>query len=589
MSFPKKIITVFLTFAISISLLAIPSSAATYTNTGTFWNWAYDHSHSWERQLIGLACNSVCPVTDDGYHYATEYVFEHDSNSFVCKCIYCGVFFDAYDSDFAAMYDTYVTDIESEYGTTSFVSSNRVYPHRYEWTPSTGSILEQSDSHVQLNMTSTSGYLYYHAYFTVSKAGNYTFNLPSITYSCDQDHLNSYSTRVSILQWEPGASNATSVYTSDGVSYKEATGKTATFGCIPGVEYEVRFYFTNFNQLIHELEFSSAPYYSGSAIEIPFDVSTRPLTVSGNFGIISDNGTVVNVYNTAPFDEETLIFTEPQTGTQYQTTGWTYDYNDRYYELTLESGTMTVNDTDVATVGILYGDEEMAIGYLDASGNLITADTYAYLVETTSEEPGTGDTAPEDGHKHSYTSEVTREATCTTAGKETYTCSCGDSYTEKIPATGHTWQIAQQVNNSYDETGALITEGYTIYECSDCGEQYKSTDGKPPAGSSGGTIWEKLGNLFGTIADGAISMIETAVGKLLDALISLVEMLNEKLNAVLDTVLSLFDRVPDLFGGFTGLLSAVFPFLPAEFMDVLLLGLIALVFAALLRYFIKRG
>lgn len=42
-------------------------------------------------------------------------------------------------------------------------------------------------------------------------------------------------------------------------------------------------------------------------------------------------------------------------------------------------------------------------------------------------------------HTHSYTSSVTTEATCTTDGVRTYTCSCGDGYTEKITATGHTY------------------------------------------------------------------------------------------------------------------------------------------------------
>lgn len=45
--------------------------------------------------------------------------------------------------------------------------------------------------------------------------------------------------------------------------------------------------------------------------------------------------------------------------------------------------------------------------------------------------------AEEDTHTHSYTSAVTTAATCTTNGVRTYTCSCGESYTEAIPATGH--------------------------------------------------------------------------------------------------------------------------------------------------------
>ena len=42
-----------------------------------------------------------------------------------------------------------------------------------------------------------------------------------------------------------------------------------------------------------------------------------------------------------------------------------------------------------------------------------------------------------DIHVHQYTSEVTTAATCTSAGIMTYTCSCGDTYTETISALGH--------------------------------------------------------------------------------------------------------------------------------------------------------
>jgi len=42
-------------------------------------------------------------------------------------------------------------------------------------------------------------------------------------------------------------------------------------------------------------------------------------------------------------------------------------------------------------------------------------------------------------HTHSYTAAVTRAATCTEPGIKTYTCLCGESYTEEIPATGHSY------------------------------------------------------------------------------------------------------------------------------------------------------
>ena len=42
-------------------------------------------------------------------------------------------------------------------------------------------------------------------------------------------------------------------------------------------------------------------------------------------------------------------------------------------------------------------------------------------------------------HTHSYTLTSTVPASCTAAGLNTYTCSCGDSYTETIAATGHNY------------------------------------------------------------------------------------------------------------------------------------------------------
>ncbi len=46
----------------------------------------------------------------------------------------------------------------------------------------------------------------------------------------------------------------------------------------------------------------------------------------------------------------------------------------------------------------------------------------------------------EDQHKHSYTCEVTEEATCTETGEMTYTCACGDSYTKVIKTTDHEYE-----------------------------------------------------------------------------------------------------------------------------------------------------
>lgn len=53
---------------------------------------------------------------------------------------------------------------------------------------------------------------------------------------------------------------------------------------------------------------------------------------------------------------------------------------------------------------------------------------------------------------HSHTSKVTTAATCTSAGVKTYTCSCGDSYTESILALGHSWKTATYTWSSDGKT-----------------------------------------------------------------------------------------------------------------------------------------
>ena len=74
---------------------------------------------------------------------------------------------------------------------------------------------------------------------------------------------------------------------------------------------------------------------------------------------------------------------------------------------------------------------------------------------------------------HSYTAEVTVEATCTEDGVITYTCDkCGDFYTEVEPATEHMY-----VENGIAEEPSCISSGLLRYTCIYCGDSWYESIG----------------------------------------------------------------------------------------------------------------
>lgn len=73
-------------------------------------------------------------------------------------------------------------------------------------------------------------------------------------------------------------------------------------------------------------------------------------------------------------------------------------------------------------------------------------------------------TQPTEAHQHNYTSKVTSAATCSADGIMTFDCSCGDSYTEKIAATGeHAWGDWKQTT-----APTYTAKGIETRTCSNC-------------------------------------------------------------------------------------------------------------------------
>ena len=204
-----------------------------------------------------------------------------------------------------------------------------------------------------------------------------------------------------------------------------------------------------------------------------YNIGTRASSITGNYGIVnSGSGEVTKIDTQTIVNETNNTYYSPATGEQQTFTDGSYDYGDRTYNLTTESGD---------TVTITYGDEHVTVNEGDTITNIY------YITETTSGGNGGDDTPSNPAHTHSFTSEVTVEPTCTRAGVRTYTCSgCDASYTESIPAMGHAWEIKSDVKTEYDaETGELLQAGYIVYHCPVCGQEYRSEDESLPPGIIG--------------------------------------------------------------------------------------------------------
>ncbi len=309
-----------------------------------------------------------------------------------------------------------------------------------------------------------------------------------------------------------------------------------------------------------------------------YNINTRPTSITGgNYGIVGDNGQITKVEdNSTIINETNNTFYNPATGTTVPIVNWSYDYSDRSYKVTLESG-------DTATV--TYGDENITISQITTTeGDTITNNyTIYYLVD------GSGSTTPPCDH--AWTETNTTPATCTVPGSKLSTCSkCQQTKKDPIPALGHDWQVKQTVTTEYDDTGQLVQQGYTIFECSRCHEQYKSPDGTIPPGGGSGTdpggeeedegflswLLGKLGELLGTIGDGILNLLQTALDKIFGGLIDLVNSLFENLA-----------KLVDLFGTVGEAFQVLWTWLPPEIIAILVAGVSIFVFVALLKFFMK--
>ena len=156
-----------------------------------------------------------------------------------------------------------------------------------------------------------------------------------------------------------------------------------------------------------------------------------------------------------------------------------YLYNDRSVDsIMFEVEDITEREAPEFILGILRENMILLDRVCEATGwdkNWILGIADAEPVEPEPETIAEPEPTPEPSaepseepvHEHEYVAEVTKPATCGTTGERTYTCECGDTYTEVIPATGNHTYVAEVTTEAN-----CITPGVMTYTCSVCGDTY---------------------------------------------------------------------------------------------------------------------
>lgn len=218
-------------------------------------------------------------------------------------------------------------------------------------------------------------------------------------------------------------------------TWTEATGTSLTFDTLTtGTTYYLWTY----------MPAGDTNYYTDSAVSAALAVTTA--TVQQTYPVTVNGGTGSGDYKEG--DTVTITATVPD-GKVF--TGWK-----------VTQGTADLADAGSATTTFTMPAEAVTVkaNYEDSATEPNPTPTPTPTPEPT--EP----TETPKPHTHSYISFRMKAATCTEAGKLIYTCSCGHSYSEEIPALGHGY------TGTITKQSTVTSEGVMTYICTRCGDTY---------------------------------------------------------------------------------------------------------------------
>ncbi len=261
-------------------------------------------------------------------------------------------------------------------------------------------------------------------------------------------------------------------------------------------------------------------------IKVPFEEFTPPswqtngakldTTKINQFSFYAGTGDGQTTTGTYYLDDVLAYGAEPVVDPYIVNKTGTYDGND---DVTVN---LVLNDNQVKSVS--YNDKELTNnGDYTVDGNrvilknefLATLEngTHKFVFKFSNDSVDTFTLTVNKGgdHTHKYTSEVTKAATCTEKGIKTFTCECGDTYTEVIPAKGHTasgWIVDKQPTNK--ESGSRHTE------CTVCGTILDTETIAPLPGGDEATV--KNSSKYITVKNGSVEVKDGAKVKVGDTL-----------------------------------------------------------------------
>lgn len=367
------------------------------TSTGTFWSHVAANTHSpYLNSVIGFLDPSVCTVSDDGRHHGKVVGKGLEPGAWWAKCDLCSQRFRVYDDDMQKAYEGKVGELPSPgytsdghllwpvtvsdlsgsvyagctYSGFSYTDSFSIdaLPKKFSACFATWSLNDSRSFKFLCTGSSRRLYVGLKSFdVTVPISGNYRIvSSPSLSgryfassggiveFSAD------YSTSSIFLHYEGGK-----VYSD----FRLGLGSSA---CFSRSSYDVN----SADGIVYLPVYEIIP---DSSLGSSYDIDTRVGTFSGNFGYYGDNGQMVLAENISIVNETNNTFHNPVTGDTAPVSSWTYDYGDRSYDITLDTGD---------TVTVTYGDEHVTIVQ---GGN--TYNVY-YIVEQGGGEPEPTPTPP---------------------------------------------------------------------------------------------------------------------------------------------------------------------------------------------------